>query len=232
AGPLLHITLGAAAQNVTIEVRVDPDDPDIGWDVSLTPSGVKSNLIACHWYRGETNNFFEILAYEPPKNTVVYGPASRQRETIRPDCALLIRNVIVTDSDFYAVYKKSANRSEVGTTSLIVRGNFYSTIRVNFDTHCRSVKLNFIEGCIRAVVDLGRLDGHGQLGGCGQLGGNGHLDTMACVLTKETNYAYTYFKTSLILLQCWELFSFPASNESQTVPRGKHLPFFPLKCCQ
>ncbi|ETE59568.1 Pregnancy-specific beta-1-glycoprotein 9, partial [Ophiophagus hannah] len=104
--------LGAAAQNVTIEVRVDPDDPDIGWDVSLTPSGVKSNLMACHWYRGETNNFFEILAYEPKKNSVIYGPASRQRETIRPDCALLIRSVLVTDSDFYAVYKKSANRSE------------------------------------------------------------------------------------------------------------------------
>uniref|UniRef100_A0A8C7E492 Immunoglobulin V-set domain-containing protein n=1 Tax=Naja naja TaxID=35670 RepID=A0A8C7E492_NAJNA len=109
--------LGAAAQNVTIEVRVDPDDPDIGWDVSLTPSGVKSNLTACHWYRGETNNFFEILAYDPKKNSVVYGPASRQRERIRPDCALLIRDVLVTDSDFYAVYKKSANRSEVGTTN-------------------------------------------------------------------------------------------------------------------
>ncbi|XP_070806102.1 cell adhesion molecule CEACAM5-like [Pituophis catenifer annectens] len=120
--------LAAAAENVTIDVKVDPDDPDIGWDVALSPSGVKANILACHWYRGETNNFFEILAYHPKKNSVVYGPASRHRERIRPDCTLLIRDVIVTDSDFYAVYKNTVNRSEVGTATLIVRDRSYYAV--------------------------------------------------------------------------------------------------------
>ncbi|XP_034294317.1 uncharacterized protein LOC117677879 [Pantherophis guttatus] len=120
--------LAAAAENVTIDVRVDPDDPDIGWDVALSPSGMKTNILACHWYRGETNNFFEILAYHPKKNSVVYGPASRHRERIRPDCTLLIRDVIVTDSDFYAVYKNTVNRSEVGTATLIVRDRSYYAV--------------------------------------------------------------------------------------------------------
>ncbi|XP_039208148.1 uncharacterized protein LOC120312018 [Crotalus tigris] len=124
----LGIRLAAAAENITIDVRVDPDDPDIGWEVALIPAGVRSNLLACHWYRGETDNFLEILAYDPKKNSVVYGPATRQRERVRPDCTLLIRDVIITDSDFYAVYKRSANQSEVGTTPLIVRDRSYYAV--------------------------------------------------------------------------------------------------------
>lgn len=129
----------AAAENVTIDVRVDPNDPDIGWDVALSPSGMKTNILACHWYRGETNNFLEILAYDPKRNSVTYGPASRHRERIRPDCTLLIRDVLVTDSDFYAVYKNSANRSEVGTATLIVRGNCYYRFRLTCSNITRMV---------------------------------------------------------------------------------------------
>ncbi|XP_042295837.1 carcinoembryonic antigen-related cell adhesion molecule 5-like [Sceloporus undulatus] len=110
-----------AARNTSIEIKQKPDMVAVGQDVTLYPGGTKP-ILSCKWLRGDKFKYFEIFHYLLFNSSLEYKEAYTGKETIHSDCSLHIRNLSLSDSNFYAVHKKTTkNDTEVGVLALLVR---------------------------------------------------------------------------------------------------------------
>uniref|UniRef100_A0A8D0HK06 Immunoglobulin V-set domain-containing protein n=1 Tax=Sphenodon punctatus TaxID=8508 RepID=A0A8D0HK06_SPHPU len=111
----------ALGQNPVL-IAVDPQDPVVGGDVTLSAQVALGSFPFCSWYRGSgTNEPDRILNVVPNSHPVsIPGPASTGRETGRVPCSLHITFLMLNDTGPYTVLVLGVTGARTGTTSLQV----------------------------------------------------------------------------------------------------------------
>lgn len=94
-------------------------------DVKLLLKGTEKAIDVCSWFRGHRLKMFAILTYLPRNDTTFYDESYTGRESVQRDCSLYIKNVTLTDSDFYSARRiLEGNVTEFGTLPLLIRGRY------------------------------------------------------------------------------------------------------------
>uniref|UniRef100_A0A8D0BGG5 Ig-like domain-containing protein n=1 Tax=Salvator merianae TaxID=96440 RepID=A0A8D0BGG5_SALMN len=114
--------LQTQAQGDTIPITLIPPNPIQGESITLRPEGVPENLFSCSWFRAATTDSSQrIVTYYPSNpNASLKGPAYTWRETVNPDCSLLISNLSANYSGNYTTQWSGIGIEQTGTTSFSV----------------------------------------------------------------------------------------------------------------
>ncbi|XP_033014657.1 hemicentin-1-like [Lacerta agilis] len=110
------------AQETTISIRIFPDVLKERDSVTLTPEGLAPKAITCRWYRGVVEEKNIIITFFPPNVGQNRGDAYTGRETVNPDCSLLITDLKPDDSGTYSFKSEGPGVTNTGATNITVSG--------------------------------------------------------------------------------------------------------------
>ncbi|KAJ7303987.1 hypothetical protein JRQ81_011503 [Phrynocephalus forsythii] len=117
------ITQSQAADEAKVQIIIDPSHVLAGMDVNLFLKGSTKEIKSCTWYRGHRLKQFAILTYQAETRNVTYNESYTGRERVQQDCSLYIKNVTISDTDFYSIRRVlEGGLVEFGTVPLLVRG--------------------------------------------------------------------------------------------------------------
>ncbi|XP_073879874.1 pregnancy-specific beta-1-glycoprotein 2-like [Macaca fascicularis] len=87
---------------VTIEAQ--PAKVSEGKDVLLLVHNLPQNLTGYIWYKGQImDHHHYITSYVIDTETIIFGPAYNERETVYSNASLLIQNVTKNDTGSYTI---------------------------------------------------------------------------------------------------------------------------------